>query len=318
VTASRRPRSTATRARGSVFGHSTTSRRAAPQSLSPRRSHRAASTSRSCRTSSTTSCRWSPRTTSTASAERDGPDQPATRSRSSASTSGRSSARSSRCSAIASRPRSSRASNQIARSGRSRSASGRRAARVARWVLAAADRTSAQGGRTSALAGPIRVALARSGTLIAPVRRSDAAPAPRRMPAMVARVGVPPRSASATLRRVFAGLAPRRAGRPRVDRSRADRHTDDPPRVDLARIGPRQRATVRVSIVRIDRRSCQANGYPATGTADRATDRVCDRATDRVCAGWHTAAGTGNDGRARGKLWTPGSCLSRMTRRSAR
>ncbi len=65
----------------------------------------AGSTSSSCRTSSTTSCRWSPRTTSTGSAGPAGRVPTARRSRSCASTRRRCRATSSRCSGGRSRPR---------------------------------------------------------------------------------------------------------------------------------------------------------------------------------------------------------------------
>ncbi len=121
MTASPRPRSTATRASRSASARSTTSRPAGSRSWSPPRSPRAASTSRRCRTSSTSSCRWSPRTTSTASAAPAGPASTATPSRSSASTSSSCSTTSSASSAAGSRARPSRASSPIRASARSRS-----------------------------------------------------------------------------------------------------------------------------------------------------------------------------------------------------
>ena len=86
ATASRPSPSTATRASRSASAPSPTSRPVGRPSSSRPRSPRAASTSTSCRTSSTTSCRWSPRTTSIASAGPGAPARRATPSRSSAST----------------------------------------------------------------------------------------------------------------------------------------------------------------------------------------------------------------------------------------
>ena len=74
-----------------------------------------------CLTSSTSSCRWPPRTTSTASAGRPGPGWTATRYRSSASTSRSCCGRSRRSCGPRSRSRSSRASRPTDRSGPSRS-----------------------------------------------------------------------------------------------------------------------------------------------------------------------------------------------------
>ena len=122
-TASPPPRSTATRARASGSAPSTTSRPVGSPSWSRRRSRHAASTSTACRTSSTSSCRWWPRTTSTGSAGRAAPAWRATRCRSSASTRTRSWLTSKRCSASASPARSSRASRWTARFRESRSAS---------------------------------------------------------------------------------------------------------------------------------------------------------------------------------------------------
>ena len=86
ATASPPPRSTATRASPSASARWPTSRPAGSRSSSRPTSPRAASTSRRCRTSSTSSCRWSPRTTSTASAGPGAPASTATPSRWSAST----------------------------------------------------------------------------------------------------------------------------------------------------------------------------------------------------------------------------------------
>ena len=170
-------------------------------------------------------------------------------------------------------------------------------------TAAAADRTSPRGDRTSPPAGPIRVAPARSGTRIArarPVGRRAGAPShpghggPRRGPADVG-IGNAPGG--------FRGAAP--AARPPAA------GPTRPPAAGRARsrtVGGQPRS--RSSIVRIARPSCRANASPATARADRATDRRS--------AGCHTAAGTATMAGARGKPWTPGSCSSRMTRRSAR
>ncbi len=87
----------------------------------PRPRHRAAA-----RTSSTTSCRWSPRTTSTGSAAPAARAPSARRSRSCASTRGRCSRTSRRSSAARSPPRRSTASSPTATSARSRSGFARR------------------------------------------------------------------------------------------------------------------------------------------------------------------------------------------------
>ena len=121
ATASPPPRSTATRASRSGSGRSPTSRTAASRSSSRPTSPRAASTSTSCRTSSTTSCRWSPRTTSTGSAGPGGPVSTAMRSRWSASTRHRSSGSIERLLRRSIPWRSSPASSRTARSRRSRS-----------------------------------------------------------------------------------------------------------------------------------------------------------------------------------------------------
>ena len=78
-----RRRSTATRASRRVWKRSTRSRKASCRCWSPPTSPRAASTSTTCRSSSTTSCRTCPRTTSIASAAPAAPAPPARRSRSS-------------------------------------------------------------------------------------------------------------------------------------------------------------------------------------------------------------------------------------------
>jgi hypothetical protein len=111
--------------------------------------------------------------------------------------------------------------------------------------------------------------------------------------------------ASVTRRQAFAGLDRRRAVPKTVTRTRPGRNSAGPVQAD-----PRPRVKGPFSIVRIVRRSCRASASPATATADRKTDRVSSAGILRP--GPTTMAG------ARGKTWTPGSCSSRMTRRSAR
>ena len=143
------PRSTATRASRSASARWPTSRRAGSRSSSRPRWRPAASTSRRSRTWSTSSCRWSPRTTSTGSAGPAGPASTATPSRWSASTSSSSSTTSSACSVAASRARRSRASSPIRASDPSRSCGAVSAARGHRRSMSGAGAPRHGGGAAS-------------------------------------------------------------------------------------------------------------------------------------------------------------------------
>ena len=300
-----------------------TSRPAGPRSSSPPRSPRAASTSRRCRTSSTSSCRWSPRTTSTASAGPAGPASTATRSRSSASTSGGSSRE---IEALLRQPiptrdrspgfepdRSIRPEPIRQRSqGGGRTSRGRQAAAAARRS-APTDRrpASATRGRATRIRPSPGVARPADGHAAAPCRTATAV-----------RIGTgrPPRPANGQPARRRTVRSPRRArrgpgpvgignGRPR----RPGQHPGD--RRPVSRTGRGTPAMPADRQRRLERRPLPGErfGPRPPGHAPEPTAP----AAHRLAAILPPSPPTVGD-RIEGGAWTPGSCSSRMTRRSAR